>query len=58
MKTYSLIKAVLSQDMNMFNYSAKRNSNKFVKTILPIILFLIVASRKDILFSNQSTNRN
>ena len=43
MKTYSLIKAVLSQDMNMFNYSAKRNSSKFVKTILPIILFLIVA---------------
>ena len=43
MKTYSLIKVVLSQDMNMFNYSAKRNSSKFVKTILPIILFLIVA---------------
>ena len=40
MKTYSLIKAVLSQDMNMFNYSAKRNSSKFVKTILEIISHL------------------
>lgn len=38
----SLLKAVLSQDMNLFNYSAKKNSKKSTKILLPIFLFLIV----------------
>lgn len=42
MKTFSLLKAVLSQDMNIFKYSAKRNANKITKTIFPVMLFLIV----------------
>lgn len=42
MKTFSLLKAALSQDMNLFKYSAKRNSSKLKKILFPIILFLIV----------------
>ncbi|MGN0383206.1 MAG: hypothetical protein ACI4DS_02970 [Eubacterium sp.] len=43
MKTISLLKAALSQDMNMFKYSAKRNSGKLTKALFPIILFVIVS---------------
>ena len=43
MKTLSLLKAVLSQDMNLFKFKAKSNSSKFVKLLLPIILFIIVS---------------
>ena len=39
----SLVKASLSQDMNFFNYSVKRNSGKFKKIIFPLILFILVA---------------
>ena len=42
MKTFSLLKAVLSQDMNMFKYSAKRNSSKLKKTLFPVFLFIMV----------------
>lgn len=42
MKTLSLLKAVLSQDMHMFKYTAKRNSSKLTKTLFPIVLFGIV----------------
>ena len=42
MKTFSLLKAALSQDMNLFKYSAKRNSSKLTKILFPIILFLVV----------------
>lgn len=42
MKTYSLLKAALSQDMNMFKYSAKRNSSKLKKILFPIMLFILV----------------
>lgn len=44
MKIISLIKAAFSQDMSLFKYSAKRNSSKFKKMLLPLILFLIVAT--------------
>ena len=43
MKTISLLKAVLSQDMNLFKYKTKSNSNKLKKLLLPIILFIIVS---------------
>lgn len=43
MKTISLLKAALSQDMNMFKYKAKESSNKITKIIFPIILFLMVS---------------
>lgn len=42
MKTYSLLKAAFSQDMNMFKYSTKKNSNKIIKLLFPILLFIIV----------------
>ena len=42
MKTFSLLKAVLSQDMNLFKYKAKSNSSKLKKMILPIGLFLLL----------------
>lgn len=42
MKTFSLLKAALSQDMNLFKYSAKRNSSKLTKILFPIIIFIIV----------------
>ena len=42
MKTFSLLKAALSQDMNMFKYSAKRNSSTVKKLLFPIFLFIIV----------------
>lgn len=42
MKTFSLLKAALSQDMNMFKYSTKRNSSKLKKILFPVILFIIV----------------
>ena len=42
MKIFSLLKAVLSQDMNVFKYSAKRNSSKLNKILFPIMLFIIV----------------
>ena len=43
MKIISLLKAVLSQDMNFFKYKAKSNSSKLRKLLLPILLFLIVS---------------
>lgn len=43
MKTISLLKAALSQDMNMFKYSAKRNSSKIKKIMFPIFLFVLVS---------------
>ncbi len=42
MKTFSLFKAVLSQDMNMFAYTVKNNSSKYKKILFPILLFLLV----------------
>ena len=42
MKTFSLLKAILSQDMQMFNYTAKRSSKRIVKVGLPILIFLLV----------------
>lgn len=42
MKTISLLKAVLTEDMNMFKYTAKNSDGKIKKILLPIILFIIV----------------
>lgn len=42
MKTISLLKAALSQDMNMFKYSVKRNSSKLKKILFPVFLFIAV----------------
>lgn len=42
MKLLSLLKAILSQDMNMFRYSSKKNSGKTKKIITPIFLFSMV----------------
>ena len=42
MKTISLLKAVLSENMNLFNYQTKKNSKKISKLLIPIFLFLIV----------------
>ncbi len=41
-KLMSLLKAIMSQDMNMFKYRAKTNSSKRQKILLPIILAIIV----------------
>ena len=43
MKLISLLKAVLSQDMNMFKYSVGKNASKLKKVSLPLLLFLIVS---------------
>ena len=42
MKTFSLLKAVLSQDMNLFKYKAKANSSKLKKMLLPVFLFILL----------------
>ena len=42
MKLLSLLKAVLSQDMNLFKFSTKKNSSKLNKILLPVFLFIIV----------------
>lgn len=42
MKTVSLLKAMLSQDMNIFKYSTKKNSNKITKLLFPAFLFICV----------------
>lgn len=42
-KLTSLIKAGLSQDMNMFQYNTVKNSNKLKKVFFPIFLFGIVS---------------
>ena len=42
MKRISLLKAVLTEDMNMFKYSAGKNASKFKKRILPIFLFIFI----------------
>ena len=42
MKTKSLIKAALSQDMNLFKYTTKKNSNKITRVLFPLLLFIIV----------------
>lgn len=41
MKTISLLKAVLTEDMNLFKYTSGKNASKINKAILPIVLFLI-----------------
>ena len=42
MKTLSLLKAVLTEDMNMFKYSIGKNASTKKKILLPVLLFLIV----------------
>ena len=42
MKTLSLLRAALSQDMNIFKYSTKKSSSKIKKILFPIILFVII----------------
>ena len=42
MKTFSLLRAALSQDMNVFKYSAKKNSSKLNKILFPIMIFVII----------------
>lgn len=42
MKTISILKAALSQDMNIFKYTTKRNSSTITKIMFPIIFFGIV----------------
>ena len=42
MKTISLLKAILSENMNLFNYQTKKNSKKITKVLIPIFLFIIV----------------
>lgn len=41
MQTISLLKAVLTEDMNLFKYTSGKNASKINKAILPIVLFLI-----------------
>ena len=41
-KLMSLLKAIMSQDMNMFKYRAKTNSSKRQKILFPIVLAIIV----------------
>lgn len=43
MKTLSLLKACFTQDMNMFKYSAKKESSKLTKKLFPIMLFILVS---------------
>lgn len=43
-KNISLLKAILTNDMNMFKYRTKSNSSKYKKMLLPIFLFLVVVS--------------
>ena len=38
---FSLLKAVMSQDMNLFRYSAGRNSSKSKKILFPLLLSII-----------------
>lgn len=42
MKTISLLKAVLTDDMNMFKYTTN-NSSKIKKILIPLFLFIIVS---------------
>ena len=42
MKTISLLKACFTQDMNMFKYSAKKESSKLTKKLFPVLLFMLV----------------
>lgn len=42
-KFLSLLKAALSQDMNIFRYKTNRDSSKLKKVLFPIFLFLVVA---------------
>ena len=42
-KILSLLKASLSQDMNMFQYNTVKNSNKLKKVLFPIFIFGIVS---------------
>ena len=52
MQIISLLKAILTQDMNLFKYKTKSNSSKLKKLILPIILFIIISfSIGSLLFS-------
>lgn len=43
MKLFSLLKAVLTQDMNIFNYNFGKHKGKIGRILLPIVLFLLVA---------------
>lgn len=42
MKTFKILKAATSQDMNMFKYSTKKNASKIQKILFPVMLFLLV----------------
>ena len=42
MKTISLLKAVLTEDMNLFKYNTSKNSSKRTKILIPLVLFLII----------------
>ncbi len=41
-KFFSLLKAVMSQDMSLFRYKAKKNSSNLTKIMTPLLLGLLV----------------
>ncbi len=41
-KFFSLLKAVMSQDMNIFVYRSKKDSSRFSKIMMPLLLALLV----------------
>lgn len=55
MKLFSLIKAVLTEDMNLFKYKGKSN-NTITKFLLPILLFSIVCFSLGSLIYDLATN--
>ena len=48
MKLFSLLRATLSQDMNLFKYEFKKDS-KVSKKVFPILLFLMVSASLGVL---------
>ncbi len=41
-KLFSLLKAVMSQDMNIFVYKSKKDSSKLSRILMPVLLALLV----------------
>ena len=42
MKTLSLLRAVLTEDMDLFKYKVGTNASRLKKILLPVFLFIVV----------------
>ena len=52
MKTLSLMRAVLTEDMDLFKYKVGTNASRLKKILLPVFLFIVVGYSIAVSYTN------